>query len=53
MSQATLHTTHGPIEIQFFDDDAPKTVENFRKLSGDGFYVNRTSLGPAGEALKV
>jgi peptidyl-prolyl cis-trans isomerase B (cyclophilin B) len=38
MSQATLHTTHGPIEIQFFDDDAPKTVENFRKLSTDGFY---------------
>jgi cyclophilin family peptidyl-prolyl cis-trans isomerase len=38
MSQATLHTTHGPIEIQFFDDDAPKTVENFRKLSADGFY---------------
>jgi peptidyl-prolyl cis-trans isomerase B (cyclophilin B) len=38
MSQATLHTTHGPIEVQFFDDDAPKTVENFRKLSSDGFY---------------
>ena len=38
MSKATLHTTHGPIEVEFFDDDAPKTVENFRKLSGDGFY---------------
>ena len=38
MSQATLHTTHGPIEIEFYDDDAPKTVENFRKLSADGFY---------------
>jgi peptidyl-prolyl cis-trans isomerase B (cyclophilin B) len=38
MSQATLHTTHGPIEVRFFDDDAPKTVENFRKLSADGFY---------------
>ena len=38
MSQATLHTTHGPIEVQFFDDDAPKTVENFHKLSADGFY---------------
>jgi cyclophilin family peptidyl-prolyl cis-trans isomerase len=38
MSKATLHTTHGPIEIEFFDDDAPKTVENFRKLSTDGFY---------------
>jgi len=38
MSKATLHTTHGPIEVEFFDDDAPKTVENFRKLSADGFY---------------
>jgi peptidyl-prolyl cis-trans isomerase B (cyclophilin B) len=38
MSKATLHTTHGPIEVDFFDDDAPKTVENFRKLSADGFY---------------
>ena len=38
MSQATMHTNHGPIEIALFDDDAPKTVENFRKLSGDGFY---------------
>jgi len=38
MSKATLHTNHGPVEIQFFDDDAPKTVENFRKLAGDGFY---------------
>ena len=38
MSQATLHTNHGPIEVELFDDDAPKTVENFRKLAGDGFY---------------
>jgi peptidyl-prolyl cis-trans isomerase B (cyclophilin B) len=38
MSKATLHTTHGPIEVEFFDADAPKTVENFRKLSSDGFY---------------
>jgi peptidyl-prolyl cis-trans isomerase B (cyclophilin B) len=38
MSQATLHTNHGPIEIEFHDEDAPKTVENFRKLSADGFY---------------
>ena len=38
MSEATLHTSAGPIEIQLFDDDAPKTVENFRKLAGDGFY---------------
>jgi cyclophilin family peptidyl-prolyl cis-trans isomerase len=38
MSQATMHTNHGPIEVELFDDDAPKTVENFVKLSKDGFY---------------
>jgi peptidyl-prolyl cis-trans isomerase B (cyclophilin B) len=38
MSQATLRTNHGAIEVELFDDDAPKTVENFRKLAGDGFY---------------
>jgi peptidyl-prolyl cis-trans isomerase B (cyclophilin B) len=38
MSKATLHTNHGPIEVELFDDDAPTTVGNFRKLAGDGFY---------------
>ena len=38
MSQATLHTNHGAVEVEFFDADAPNTVENFRKLSADGFY---------------
>ncbi len=38
MSAAVIHTNHGPIEVEFFDDDAPKTVENFRKLAGEGFY---------------
>jgi peptidyl-prolyl cis-trans isomerase B (cyclophilin B) len=38
VSQATLHTNAGPVTVTFFDDDAPKTVENFRKLAGDGFY---------------
>ena len=38
MSEATLHTNAGPITVRFFDEDAPKTVENFRKLAGDGFY---------------
>jgi cyclophilin family peptidyl-prolyl cis-trans isomerase len=38
MSTATIHTNHGPIEIEFFDDDAPNTVANFRKLAGDNFY---------------
>jgi cyclophilin family peptidyl-prolyl cis-trans isomerase len=38
MSNATLHTNHGAIELELFDEDAPKTVENFRKLAADGFY---------------
>jgi cyclophilin family peptidyl-prolyl cis-trans isomerase len=38
VSEATLHTTAGPITVSFFDEDAPKTVENFRKLAADGFY---------------
>ena len=28
MSQATMHTTQGAIEIELFDEDAPKTVSN-------------------------
>ena len=38
MSQATMRTTQGDIVIDLFDDDAPKTVENFRKLAEDGYY---------------
>jgi peptidyl-prolyl cis-trans isomerase B (cyclophilin B) len=38
MSAATLHTSHGQIDVELHDADAPKTVENFRKLAGDGFY---------------
>ena len=38
MTTATLHTNHGAIAIELFDDDAPKTVENFLKLARDGFY---------------
>ena len=33
-----MHTNHGAIELELFDEDAPKTVENFRKLAGDRFY---------------
>jgi cyclophilin family peptidyl-prolyl cis-trans isomerase len=39
MSAATLHTNHGPIDVELHDADAPKTVENFRKLASDGFYA--------------
>jgi peptidyl-prolyl cis-trans isomerase B (cyclophilin B) len=38
MSQATMHTNHGPIELELFEGEAPKTVENFVKLSRDGYY---------------
>src|SRR6187551_400397 len=38
MSQATLHTNAGEIVLELHDSDAPKTVENFRKLAADGFY---------------
>jgi len=42
VSSATLHTTAGKINVELFDEDAPKTVENFRKLSSEGFYDGLT-----------
>ena len=42
MSQATMHTSKGPIAIELFDEDAPKTVDNFTKLAKDGFYDGLT-----------
>ncbi|HEY1591735.1 MAG TPA: peptidylprolyl isomerase [Solirubrobacteraceae bacterium] len=38
MTTATMNTTQGPITLELFDEDAPQTVENFRKLAADGFY---------------
>ena len=38
MPTMTMTTNHGPIEFEMFEEDAPKTVGNFRKLSEDGFY---------------
>ena len=38
MATATLHTNHGAIELELYPDEAPKTVENFTKLVGEGFY---------------
>jgi cyclophilin family peptidyl-prolyl cis-trans isomerase len=38
MPAATLHTSVGPVTIELFDDDAPKTVANFARLAEDGFY---------------
>ncbi len=33
-----MQTTEGPIALDLFDEDAPKTVENFRRLAAEGFY---------------
>ena len=38
MTNATMQTNHGSIRIELFDDDAPKTVDNFTKLAKKGFY---------------
>ncbi|HTX31335.1 MAG TPA: peptidylprolyl isomerase [Solirubrobacteraceae bacterium] len=38
MSTAKMHTTQGTIELELFDEDAPKTVENFKKLAQENFY---------------
>ena len=38
MAGATLHTNHGAIALELYDDHAPKTVDNFLKLARDGFY---------------
>jgi cyclophilin family peptidyl-prolyl cis-trans isomerase len=35
---ATMNTSEGPLGIELFDEDAPKTVDNFKKLATDGFY---------------
>src|SRR5690349_4374560 len=42
MSQMTMTTNHGPIVFEMFEEDAPTTVGNFRKLSDDGFYDGLT-----------
>jgi cyclophilin family peptidyl-prolyl cis-trans isomerase len=42
VSEAILHTSAGPVSVELFDADAPKTVENFRRLAADGFYDGLT-----------
>jgi cyclophilin family peptidyl-prolyl cis-trans isomerase len=41
-STATMQTNHGTIELELFDEDAPKTVQNFRDLAAKGFYDGLT-----------
>jgi len=33
-----LETNQGVMKIKLYDDEAPKTVENFKKLVSEGFY---------------
>lgn len=37
---AEIHTTKGVMKIQFFEEDAPKTVANFVTLAKKGYYDN-------------
>lgn len=39
---AVIETDKGPIEIKFFESDAPKAVENFRLLAEHGYYDGLT-----------
>ena len=43
-----MSTSEGTIELELFDDDAPKTVANFTKLAGEGFYDGLTFMIQAG-----
>lgn len=38
MKVATINSGKGPIRLELFEKEAPKTVANFEKLAGDGFY---------------
>jgi peptidyl-prolyl cis-trans isomerase B (cyclophilin B) len=38
IQKAVLETSRGNISLELYPDEAPKTVENFLKLSREGFY---------------
>lgn len=38
MSKAIIKTEKGDMTVQFYDKDAPNTVNNFLKLAKEGFY---------------
>jgi peptidyl-prolyl cis-trans isomerase B (cyclophilin B) len=42
MEKAIIETEKGNMEVEFFSDDAPHTVENFLSLSKKGFYDRLT-----------
>ncbi len=38
MKHAEIHTEKGIMKVEFYEADAPKTVENFISLANKGFY---------------
>lgn len=38
MTKAEIHTEHGVMHVELFDEATPGTVANFIKLSKSGFY---------------
>ncbi|HKJ79377.1 MAG TPA: peptidylprolyl isomerase [Prolixibacteraceae bacterium] len=42
MRKAKIHTEKGVLNVKFYEEDAPLTVENFIKLSKSGFYDGLT-----------
>jgi peptidyl-prolyl cis-trans isomerase B (cyclophilin B) len=42
MSKAEIQTEKGTMKVEFYDNDAPKAVENFKTLSKKGFYDGLT-----------
>ena len=42
MKIATIETSQGTIRLQLYEEQAPRTVANFEKLAGEGFYDNLT-----------
>ncbi|WP_439481579.1 peptidylprolyl isomerase [Cyclobacterium plantarum] len=42
MKTGEIHTEKGTMKINFYDEDAPKTVENFIQLAQKGFYDGLT-----------
>ena len=42
MKKATIFTDKGNMQVEFFEEDAPGTVENFVSLARDGFYDGLT-----------
>ncbi len=38
MKKAEIHTDKGVMEVEFYEKDAPNTVDNFIKLAKEGFY---------------